>query len=240
MIRIIRFHTLFLLTAIAVYMLIITYARADIPVDGVITQCKTTPGFRNLKYKPDAFNTTNNLRRATGSFFTAKGKNIIIYYRLLDKNCTPIQNATIKMWQANYAGLYQYGSPSSKNADLRAELIFDPNFVGSGTATSDNLGRFSFITIKPGRFAGHAPFVNLLITHPDLKPFGTKMYFADSVDNLSDSSLKKIAPELRSRLIAITYSNTKNFDDNAAGELQNNTVYMFDITLNQVIPKTRY
>ncbi|KAF8817989.1 Protocatechuate 3,4-dioxygenase alpha chain [Rickettsia endosymbiont of Cardiosporidium cionae] len=159
----------------------------------------------------------------------------------MDKNCIPITDAVIQVWQTNSYGIYQNDPSASESDNKRHELLFDPNFIGSGTTTSNNIGGFHFITIMPNIYEGHAPHVNVNITHPYLTHFQTKIFFSDSIGNKEDISLKKIKPELRSRLIATTYSELYG-QNNQSGEglYGKNTVYFIDIVLDQVIKYKEY
>jgi protocatechuate 3,4-dioxygenase beta subunit len=64
---------------------------------------------------------------------------------LLNENASPIPNALIEIWQANAGGRYRH-----KNDSYLAPL--DPNFSGCGRCLTDDQGRYSFTTIKPGPY----------------------------------------------------------------------------------------
>ena len=57
----------------------------------------------------------------------------------------PVRGALVEVWQANAAGRYRH-----KVDDHRAPL--DPNFTGAGRTLTDDNGRYSFKTIKPGPY----------------------------------------------------------------------------------------
>lgn len=230
--KIISFIPIFLLGSLCAF--------ASTPVDGVVAKCEITPRIDELKYEPDNFNTTNNLRRKAGAFLTAEGSNIAIYGRLMDKNCTPISDAKIEVWQANTYGLYQYGTAESKNDDPRAQTLFDPNFVGSGTIYTDNMGRFTILSIKPGSFQDNAPHINLRVKHDEIGQYATKIYFGDSIDNTSDKTLKTLKPNDAAKLVAVTYGTEENRDSSGIGEVGQNSVYMFDIVVDKEIQTRRY
>jgi protocatechuate 3,4-dioxygenase, beta subunit len=73
------------------------------------------------------------------------GERIIVTGRVLDSGGRPVPDALIEIWQANAAGRYAHAID-----DHRAPL--DPNFAGSGRCLTDSLGRYRFVTIKPGPY----------------------------------------------------------------------------------------
>ncbi len=76
---------------------------------------------------------------------SAIGERIMVHGQLLNENASPIPNALIEIWQANAGGRYRH-----KNDSYLAPL--DPNFSGCGRCLTDDQGRYSFTTIKPGPY----------------------------------------------------------------------------------------
>jgi len=75
----------------------------------------------------------------------ALGERIIVYGRVLDSDGRPVPDTLIEIWQANSAGRYKH-----RVDDHPAPL--DPNFDGAGRCLTDSLGRYRFVTIKPGPY----------------------------------------------------------------------------------------
>jgi protocatechuate 3,4-dioxygenase, beta subunit len=73
------------------------------------------------------------------------GERIIVSGRVLDSTGRPVPSALIEIWQANAAGRYRH-----RKDQHPAPL--DPNFSGAGRTLTDELGRYRFITIKPGAY----------------------------------------------------------------------------------------
>jgi protocatechuate 3,4-dioxygenase beta subunit len=65
--------------------------------------------------------------------------------RVLDSGGRPVPDTLIEIWQANAAGRYAH-----RVDDHPAPL--DPNFDGAGRCMTDALGRYRFVTIKPGAY----------------------------------------------------------------------------------------
>ena len=191
--------------------------------DPVIVNCSITPTAYPDSKTPLYFNPSNNLRRKTGLGFSAIGKSIIIRGRLLDAACAPISGAIINIWHTNNYGIYQHELPPSMTNVDNVDGI-DYYFAATGSATTDNLGYFSFVTIFPGAYSNRAPHINFLVKTKDFVTFETQMFFSDYQDNDQDLVLSKIAksaPELKPLLIAYLVNEYKEF-----------SIYKFNITLS--------
>jgi protocatechuate 3,4-dioxygenase beta subunit len=127
------------------------YANLDSNYQEIIFQCKITQSDKNhIIAKPKKFNRSNNLTRRSNDVFFSKGEPIIIEGYILDKNCVPITNASIQLWQSNAYGLDQKKiNPKEfyKNPEKLAN--YDPQFANNGSTTSDNKGFYRFIVIEP-------------------------------------------------------------------------------------------
>lgn len=73
------------------------------------------------------------------------GERIIVTGRVLDEDGRPVRNTLVEVWQANAAGRYVH-----KQDQHDAPL--DPNFLGAGRCMTDDQGRYTFKTIKPGAY----------------------------------------------------------------------------------------
>ncbi len=77
--------------------------------------------------------------RALGQLITVSG-------RVLDDSGRPLRHCLIELWHANSAGKYIHHNDPSPVPE-------DPNYRGRGRALTDDRGRFSFRTVKPGGYA---------------------------------------------------------------------------------------
>ncbi len=73
------------------------------------------------------------------------GERIIVTGRVLDEDGRPVRNTLVEVWQANAAGRYVH-KVDQHDAPL------DPNFLGAGRCLTDDQGRYTFKTIKPGAY----------------------------------------------------------------------------------------
>ena len=73
------------------------------------------------------------------------GERIIVSGRVMDTEGKPLRNTLVEVWQANAAGRYRHRWD-------RWPAPLDPNFSGAGRCVTDDDGRYTFTTIKPGPY----------------------------------------------------------------------------------------
>jgi protocatechuate 3,4-dioxygenase beta subunit len=73
------------------------------------------------------------------------GERIIVAGRVLDDGGRPVPHTLVEIWQANAAGRYDHARDEHP-------APLDPNFTGGGRTLTDALGRYRFVTIKPGAY----------------------------------------------------------------------------------------
>jgi protocatechuate 3,4-dioxygenase beta subunit len=85
----------------------------------------------------------NDLTRQHGG--DPVGERMTVSGRVLDTTGKPLAGTLVEIWQANSAGRYLH-----KHDQWPAPL--DPNFSGAGRCLTDDEGRYSFTTVKPGPY----------------------------------------------------------------------------------------
>src|SRR5205814_1824290 len=91
--------------------------------------------------------------------------------RVLDGAGDPVPDAMVEIWQADERGSYR-------------------GDWGWGRCGTDDQGRFSFTTVKPGPVEGQAPHLEMLVfARGLLKHVLTRVYFPDEAANEADPSL---------------------------------------------------
>ena len=141
------------------------------------------PGAARIQYG-------NNLAMPAGKSVEAEGQRVVIYGTLLDKNCVPVSDAAIELWQVDPFGKWILAT--------KADLVTpNPVFTGAGRTRSDNAGQFHFVTLFPAALSKRAPHFNLRITMRGEKPFTTVLYFAEDGRNASDGVFKSMSVERR-------------------------------------------
>jgi len=139
-----------------------------------------------------------------------------------------VPDAMVEIWQTNPTGRYD-DPEADENGDPR-----ENGFPGFGRCGTDEEGRYTFVTLKPGSVPGpdgateqEAPHVMVSVfARGLLKRLVTRIHFPDEEEaNAKDPVLSSIEdPELRETLIAIDEGDgAYRFDIHLQGE--NQTVF---------------
>jgi len=143
--------------------------------------------------------------------------------KVFDGAGEPVPDAMVEIWQANRAG--RYNDPTYD----RIDLPLDPEtFSGFGRSGTDEGGRFSFVTVKPGPVPGpdgslQAPHIMVSVfARGLLKRLVTRIYFPDEEEaNARDPVLSSIEDgEFRRTLVAREEGGALRFDIHLQGEKQ--------------------
>lgn len=136
----------------------------------------------------------------------ALGQLIWVTGRLLDEDGLPVRASIIEVWHANAAGRYLH------KMDANSPFPEDPNFSGSGRCVTDQDGRYSYLSIKPGAYpVPNHPERWWRPPHIHLSVFGegfmsrlvTQMFFPEDPLNAQDRILNSVPdPRGRERMIA--------------------------------------
>jgi protocatechuate 3,4-dioxygenase alpha subunit len=129
-----------------------------------------------------------------------RGERVVIQGHVVDGVGKPIPDAVIEVWQANSEGKYAHP------ADAQDKLL-EQGFRGFGRIPTDDEGRFSFTTIKPGHVPGpdeklQAPHLVIgILMRGLLKGLVTRAYFPDEEALATDAVLQLVQPERRATLM---------------------------------------
>jgi protocatechuate 3,4-dioxygenase, alpha subunit len=128
---------------------------------------------------------------------------LVLEGRVLDGDGAAVNDAMVEIWHADPGGTYRG----------------DFGWARCGT---DAEGRFSFVTIKPGRVEGQAPHLEMLVFMRGLlKAALTRVYFADETEaNESDPVLTGVPDEDRPALVAEATEAGFRFDVRLQGDGQ--------------------
>ena len=143
-----------------------------------------------------------DLTRIEGRSERAQGQVIRVEGQVLDEAGQPVQGALVDIWQANAAGRYDHEDDS-------ALAPLDPNFQGWGMVKTDDQGRYSFTTIKPGAYSVDAdwsrpPHIHFKVSRRGYHELTTQMYFAGESLNDTDRLLRDV-PEDRRGLLVVDF-----------------------------------
>lgn len=196
-------------------------------------ECHVTPSLAPDVPLEGEVKKNGNLWRKAGAARNARGSYVVIVGKVVDEDCVPIDNALIRLWQADAKGKYEQDYKTQSEWEER-DADFDPNFGYSGRAETNNVGQFRFLTIFPGtkeKDKDIAPHVNLEITQPDFEPVTTMLYFNKHPKNAEDASLKKLSEDEQALVVA----KGRPIDDAHEGR-----VYELLITLRGINKYRRY
>jgi protocatechuate 3,4-dioxygenase, beta subunit len=199
---------LFSLVIIFVPFCVASASGTNLFIPNNLNNCKPLKISYN-NYEPKTFNISNNLLKSTGGVNLFEGKEIVIKGKLVDKNCVPISDAKIYIWQVGLDGKYPYEPLKSKiNRNLISEEN-DDHFQGSGIYTTNNLGEFTFITIYPGQIKNEKPHVNIKAIHSEYGSIQTKIYLEPTFQ----TKIEKQSEALMSHVVISALKNEKNTDN---------------------------
>lgn len=129
------------------------------------------------------------------------GERIRIQGRVLDGDKNPVPDALLELWQADSRGEYaQFENSEEKRIEQR--------FQGFGRIATDEDGKFSFATIKPGSVPGpdgkmQAPHIAVSVfARGLLRRLVTRIYFPDEAGNAHDFVLNLVEGARRGTLVA--------------------------------------
>lgn len=146
-------------------------------------------------YEPAHFHHSNNLLRKSTETAIYCGKKIIIHGKVLDKNCVPVPDAKIYIWQVGCSGHYHYTPFKTSVNHKLFKLNQDSSFIGNGMAVTNNKGEFYFVTVYPGKVHGLPSHVNIRVKHHMFNDLQTRLNLkGNTIANpLLDGDLEHIA-----------------------------------------------
>lgn len=132
-----------------------------------------------------------------------QGQRIIVTGRVLDEDARPVPDTMIEIWQANAAGRYVHGND-------RWDAPLDPHFTGAGRVITDALGRYRFVTIRPGAYpwgnhlnAWRPAHIHLSLLGPAFATrLVTQLYFPDDPLIEIDPIANAVPLPYRQRMVA--------------------------------------
>jgi protocatechuate 3,4-dioxygenase, alpha subunit len=154
-----------------------------------------------------------------GPYVVAEGTHGAIWLRgtVVDGNGEPVPDALVESWQADQDGRFDHPD------DPRGAVA---GFRGFGRCHTDDAGRWSILTVKPGPVPG--PVGTTQAPHVDLSVFArglldrvvTRVYFPDEEQaNAADPVLAGIAdPAARATLVAAATGDGYQFDVRLQGD----------------------
>ena len=133
----------------------------------------------------------------------AHGQRIVVTGRVVDETGRPVAHTVMEIWQANAAGRYRHDKD-------QWDAPLDPHFIGAGRVVTDAVGRYRYVTVRPGAYpwknhanAWRPAHIHLSLLGPAFASrLVTQMYFPDDPLMALDPILQAVPAPLRSRLVA--------------------------------------
>lgn len=148
--------------------------------------CRRTPEQTAGPFYPGEgeFAPINDLTRVPGAPRAAEGSVILIKGRVLDRQCRPVPDVNVEIWQACVTGKYN-------NLRDPNPAPLDPYFRYWGEYDSDPDGSFWFRTIIPGSYPAtnewiRPPHIHVRVSKLGYRELVTQMYFKDHPLNSKD------------------------------------------------------
>jgi len=146
------------------------------------------------------------------------GERITVSGRVTDTRGRPVRGQLIELWQANAAG--RYAHPRDQHP-----APLDPNFTGAGRTLTDDDGRYTFTTIKPGAYPWRNHDNAWRPAHLHLSLFGsafaqrlvTQMYFPGDPLFPYDPILQSVTDESARRRLVAAYDHELSVAERSLG-----------------------
>ncbi|WP_226689547.1 protocatechuate 3,4-dioxygenase [Ruegeria arenilitoris] len=130
----------------------------------------------------------NDLVKVMGRVEEAGGEVITLRGRITDRNGAPRLGHRIEIWQCDLNGKYLHPGDGRN-------VVYDRGFQGFGHDITDEDGRYSFRTIKPGKYPGRTPHIHVKVLDGDTELLTTQFYAADEPENKRDSLYRRLSDE---------------------------------------------
>jgi len=193
----------------------------------IFSDCAISPELKTAD-KPGHYMSYNDLTKMPGEFENEYANKILLRGIVVDKECIPVANAKIMLWQLDEYGDYRYNKKFATIYDkYKANYKMYGQFKGNGSAVSNNTGKFSFITVNPSnpKKTNILDGINAMVVAPGFNKFETKVFIhKTSGKDKKDKSEKGV----------IAYLNV------AASKFYSQEVYDVYIVLNGLNKYRRY
>lgn len=133
----------------------------------------TTPQQEGPYYPiTDPLERDNDLTVLAGVEGPADGQRLLLQGRVLQPDGTPLEGATVEIWQTDSQGTYMH--PQDPNYGQR-----DLSFQFYGESLTDGDGVYQFTTIRPGLYGGRPEHIHFKVKMAGREILTSQFYFAD-------------------------------------------------------------
>jgi protocatechuate 3,4-dioxygenase beta subunit len=181
----------------------------------VPTPGQTEGPFYPVEFPPDM---DNDLVRVAGQAAQALGQVIHVTGHVMDTRGQPRPGSTVEIWQCDANGVYRHPRAGGQGR-------IDHAFQGYGRTQVDELGRYTFRTIRPVPYPGRTPHIHFAVHVPGHGRLITQMYIEGEPLNARDGVLNRIRNSEARRSVIVPLEPGQSQE---AGALQGR----FDIVLS--------
>jgi len=181
-----------------------------------------TPPLTEGPFYPDEMplDQDNDLIVIKDSTTPAVGQITHLTGRVLTRNGSPVNDATVEIWQCDAHAVYLHTRDSSHKKDQQ-----DQNFQGFGRFTTGSKGTYRFRTIKPVAYPGRpAPHIHIKVKQGDRELLTTQLLIRGYEGNLQDGIFRRVRDKKYRDLLTTEF---KPLPESKMNELQAH----FDIIL---------
>lgn len=180
-------------------------------IPGAFAEALTlTPRQTEGPFYPDKMplDTDNDLLILNDSLSPAVGEIVHLHGRVLDRNGSPLKNATVEIWQVDHQGAYLHSG--TDNANRR-----DKHFQGFGRFLTGSTGEYYFRTVKPVPYPGRTPHIHFAIKRKQEEKFTTQCYIKGHPGNERDGIVRRLDDKARASVMV----DFKPIPESVVGEL---------------------
>ena len=181
--------------------------------DQVLTPPQTTGPFYPIPPIAEQRYSDTDLTRLAEDGAVAEGEIIRVSGTVVDLGGKPLSGSVVEIWQANHGGRYNH--PRDQNP-----APLDPNFQYWGRMSADADGRYSFLTIRPGKYPGRTPHIHFRIRGEDSPELVTQMYFDEHGDlNARDGIYRQLDRE-QQQSVTVEFGKSTDSPDVPVGDFK--------------------
>ena len=133
----------------------------------------------------------------------AEGEIILVRGQVVDVHGDPLANSIVEVWQACAAGRYNH--PQDNNP-----APLDPNFQYFARIETDKDGKYSFKSIRPGKYPGRTPHIHYAVKIKGREKFITQCYIKGHPGNAKDGVVKGIKDAKALESVMVDFAPMKN------------------------------
>jgi len=163
-----------------------------------------TPRLTEGPFYPDhlPLDQDNDLIIINNSTTPAVGQITHLTGRVLTSAGSPVQGATVEIWQCDAKGVYLHSGDSGGKKDIQ-----DMHFQGFGKFETGSTGEYRFRTIKPVAYPGRpAPHIHIIVKRNDQEVLTTELLIRGDEGNARDGVFQSAGDRAQQALLLADFN----------------------------------